>query len=221
MLYSYYLAASRILLPLLALFCVFLWIRLFARCGRKLHALCELAADDDNFLSVYDSENLIGRSRACDLQLPIASISKKHALLYQKDGVWMISPLKGEVAVNGQPVEDFCALSEGDRIAFSDQILTFRSAPIPLPAKERAPSGFLLLFVLTLFQIVMGGQICLRFLEDLNLAIPASFTLLIFAQWIYFIATRFFKNFRIVAEVPVMFLCTLGLAVTQHYTRLL
>lgn len=212
--YQIYLEISRIVLPVLAMLCAFLWCRLYIGTRKKMSVLCELFLGGNNSLYVYAAQNIIGRAKSCDIRIPGQTVSRKHAMLYERENGWFLCPLDGEVLLNGEKIKKATEIFEGDRFEICGHPIEFRSAPKTVPAAESEPSGALLLLVLTLFQLIMCGQICLRFSSELNMNIPLSFGLLIATQWIYFAATRFFKGFRIIAESAVLFLCTIGLAVT-------
>ena len=213
-LYQIYLGISRIMLPVLAMLCAFLWCRLYIGTRKKMTVLCELFLGGTNSLYVYAAQNIIGRSKSCDIRIPVQTVSRKHAMLYERDNGWFICPLDGKVLLNDEEITEPAEIFEGDRFEISGHPIIFRSAPKTVPTKEREPSGGLLLLMLTLFQVVMCGQICLRFQNELNMNIPLSFGLLIANEWIYFAVTRLFNNFRIIAESAVLFLCTVGLAIT-------
>lgn len=211
--YRIYLEISRIVLPTLAILCAFLWCRLYIGSKKKKSVLCELSAGQNSF-NIYAAQSIIGRSRSCDLQIPARTVSRKHAMLFERDNGWFICPLDGSVILNGREIDEPSELYENDTVEIAGTVFRFLRAPLSVEKDEYAPSGGLLLVVLTLFQLVMCGQICLRFESDLNMNIPLSFGLLIATQWLYFAVTRFFKSFSIIAESAVLFLCTVGLAIT-------
>ena len=211
--YRIYLEISRIVLPTLAVLCAFFWCKLYIGTKRKPSVLCELSTGQNSFY-VYAGQSIIGRSRSCDIRLPAHTVSRRHAMLYERDNDWFICPLDGQIILNGKEIDQPTELYENDSIEIAGTAFRFLSAPLTLPENGRRPSGVSVLILLTVFQIVMCGQICLRFENDLNLNIPLSFGLLIATQWLYFAITRFIKGFCIIAESAVLFLCTVGLAIT-------
>jgi pSer/pThr/pTyr-binding forkhead associated (FHA) protein len=65
-----------------------------------------------------DGENKIGRTDDCDVQLPSQRISRPHAILIHKDGMFAIKPLKPEnpVYVNDERIEEVAQLRDRDSL---------------------------------------------------------------------------------------------------------
>lgn len=214
-LYPLYLAVSRWVLPALAVLIALFWTAYFRASRPEKRTLARFVTRDGVPVAVTAAEGFIGRRRTCDVQLPVATVSKKHALFYQQDGKWMLAPLQGEVWINEQPLEEPAPILDGDLVAFADQELFFECND---PEQEdissfTPPTGGLVLLFLTLFQLVLGGQLCLRYFETLPVMVPIGFAGLIALEWLYFLAGRFLSHFHMLAEIPVLFLTTLGLAV--------
>lgn len=213
--YPWFLALSRWILPALSLLLIMLWLSYYRASRPPKQVIARFVTKDGVPLPICSAEGFIGRKRQCDVQLPVATVSKKHAAFYQQDDKWLLTPLKGEVFINGQSIDGPAPLLDGDGVTFADQELFFDCNDTPQEdiSSFTPPTGGLLLTVLTLFQLIMGGQLCLRYYEELPLMLPLCFGLLMVGEWIYFIVNRFLPDGHLLAEVPVLYLITLGLAV--------
>lgn len=69
-------------------------------------------------------EFTIGRHPSCDVVLPGAAVSRRHARLVYRDGSWIIQDLGSTngTLVNGAPVGR-CKLQPGDRLVIGDEQL--------------------------------------------------------------------------------------------------
>lgn len=76
-----------------------------------------------------DGENKIGRSKDCHVQLPSDSISRPHAVLIYKEGMFAIRTLAPDnpTYVNGERVSEVTQLSDGDSVKLGRTLLRFRS----------------------------------------------------------------------------------------------
>jgi cell division protein FtsW (lipid II flippase) len=213
--YPFYLAISRWILPVIAIGLVLCWVYNFRFSRPPQRVIARFVTRDGVSIPVTVAEGFIGRRKGCDVQLPVATISKKHAMFYQEEGSWYLVPLNGEVWVNETYVDKPTRLLDGDLVAFAEQELFFDCNESTM--KDRIsftpPTGILCLALLTLFQVVMGGQLFFRYFEQENIWVPLSFGLLLVVEWLYFLVTRFLKSYSMLAELPVLYLFTLGLAV--------
>ena len=77
---------------------------------------------------VVDGENRIGRSPDCEIELSSKKISREHAKLIHRDGVFAIAPLsdKNPTFVNDEPTQG-SELGDGDSIRLGRTTLRFRS----------------------------------------------------------------------------------------------
>ncbi len=69
-------------------------------------------------------ELLIGRHPSCDVIVPAATVSRRHAQLTFRDGGWILQDLDSTngTRLNGQPVGR-CRLRPGDQLVLADQPL--------------------------------------------------------------------------------------------------
>jgi hypothetical protein len=76
-----------------------------------------------------DGENMIGRTKDCQVQIPSQYISRPHALLIHKDGMFAIRPLSTEnpTFVNDDRVMEVQQLSDGASIKVGRTTFRFRS----------------------------------------------------------------------------------------------
>jgi hypothetical protein len=138
----------------------------------------------------------------------VATISKKHAMFYQAEGKWYLAPLDGEVWINEKYIEEPTLLLDGDLVAFAEQELFFEcnQPEVEDLVSFSPPTGGLCLLLLTLFQVIMGGQLFLRYTGQENSLILLGFGSLIVLQWVYFLVTRLVKGYSLLAELPVLYL---------------
>lgn len=213
--YPYFFAVSRWATALLTLVIIYLWISCFIKNKKQPSPLAELVTKDGMSLALYTMEIVIGRGKNADLIIPINGVEKRHALLCFEKGHWHIAPIMGKIAVNLQNVSRIAPLEYGDKITLAGQTLTFRYKEDENILSKCPPSGGLALIFLSAFQIILGLQICLNFWNTLEPLIPAAFLLLIVGQWAYFLVGQNLKNFKMLAEIPALYLITLGLAVVS------
>lgn len=172
---------------------------------------------------IYHWENVIGRSKRCDICVDIPTVSRNHAVLTRyDDGSWTISDAhsKDGVFVNGKKTQ-IQALQSTDEI-------TIGGVPIQLEpaspeqekrmekARKKASSGadsIANLLLLTLLQ----AMTCLCFLfgcdDENRLNIVLSFGSIMILQWLLLVF--YFVIFRPAFEVETIafFLCTIGMAI--------
>lgn len=213
--YPYFFMVSRWAVAILSLVIVWQWIVCFIKNKKQPSPVAELVTKDGISLAMYAMEVIIGRSNSADLVIPVNGVEKRHALLCFEKGHWHIAPLMGKVMVNLQNVKRIAPLEYGDKITVAGQTLTFKYKDDENIVSKRPPSGGLALIFLTVFQILVALEVCLNFWHGLDPLIPAAFTLLIVGQWTYFLVGQNFKNFKMLIEIPALYLMTLGLAVVS------
>ena len=208
--YTLYLGISRIAMPILIASLLFLWIFVFKKNKRKNESLAFMQPEfGENYGEIFSRESLVGKSRRCEVKLA-KSPYKRHALItLEKDG-FFIDPLDGKVAVNDEPIYDKTPISVGDFISFDREMYR-----LCLPEEEDAPCKVcrgtgLMLFILTLFQVILCGQVYLNPNMESGYIFPASFGGLILLEWIYYITLRI-KNghAKMFIEIPSAFLLSL------------
>ncbi len=221
--------AMQILLALLAIWVV-------ERCARSL---LQFRMEKEIWGTVTDPngtaypllhwENTLGRSRRCDVVLPLATISRNHAVLQRSnDRIWYLIPLqaKNGVTINGRALQSGqrSQLKDGDVLEIGGLPLTFRSATQEeerAQAKQRTRPGrmirpFPTLLLLTLFQLTLFAQLAYNLWDtDLSkVALVVTFFGLCILMWLMYLIYRSFRRTGFELETLAFFLTTLCLGVT-------
>ncbi len=210
--YPYFFMVARWIIALSSINLVFCWISYFIKTAYRRSPLAVFTSPDGKTLDIFATENIIGRANA-DIVIPLKNVQKRHALLSFVGGHWMLTPLDGKIAINLQNVSRPAPLDYDDTITVGGQTLTFKYKKVDDISSKREPSGFLPTFLLTVFQVFICLSILLRFTENLNPLIPMAFLLLICGEWVWFWVNKCFKHGKMLLEIPVLYLSTLGLAV--------
>ena len=213
--YLWYLSISRWVLPALSLILIVLWLVGYRKQTPQKRTLARLVTRMGECYTVTVAEGLIGRKKQSDITIPKSWIAKKHALLAQEDTRWILSPLQGQVFINEKPITAPTPVKHGDVIALGEEEYIFESYfPQGEDLSSVTPSrGGGLLLILTLFQGIMAGQLCLRFSQDLPALLPLSFLALMLGQWLYFFLGTSPEKGGMLWETPVLYLTTLGFGV--------
>ena len=218
-----FLAVMRYGAPLLA--ALLLW-----RCLKPLMAFRRepeiwgwLQCGDGSRFPLTHWENIVGRSRSCDVAIDFPTVSRNHAVLTRyDDGSWTVTDTgsKSGTLVNGEPVQ-ICALHKGDVINIGGMNMelvpiTHRQKQIQARVRRHAGTTFdnvANLCLLTLFQVL----VCLCFLmtggEDHLLSVARGFGGIMAAQWALMIFYLAIHRSSFELETVAFFLCTMGMAV--------
>ena len=173
-------------------------------------------------LPITHWENVIGRSRRCDIVLQFPAVSRNHAVLTRyDDGSWSLTDAdsKDGTMVNGDLV-DICQLFDGDRIEIGGVCMTFmpvtkQQHKTMAQLRNRASSVYRSIFtlaLLTLFQICS----CLGFLlADSGHAadIVLGWGGLVIIEWCLLIFYMCIHRPAFEVETLAFFLCSMGMAV--------
>lgn len=211
--YPYVFWVVRWFIALSSIGLVVTWGRYFYKTKPGKNLLASFVTSDKISLDVTSAENIIGRTPSADIMIPVRGVQKRHAILSLKKGHWILAPLEGKIAINMQNVTMPAPLEYGDHITIAGQTLTFKYKETRDISSSRMPIGFLPMLMLTFFQILICICVILRFAENLNFLIPLSFFLLILFEWCYFTINFSIKNAKMLLEIPVFYLSTLGLSV--------
>lgn len=224
-LYSLVLFGSRILLPLITVVIVFMWIRRFKYTIFSSHVLAALVTEDGVRVPITSYESSIGRHGINDIVIPLSTVSRTHAVLTRVKGGFRISDThsKGGILVNDEEVEGSCFIRYGDWIDINGSRLQLCRAT---GADDRmieddeefqydggSPSDFPMLVMLSLFQVIMGIQLCLRYIDDLPMSIPMALGVFIAVEWIYYFFQKKIVNSRFLIETVAFYLSTLSIGV--------
>ena len=177
---------------------------------------------DGSQVPITHWENIIGRSRSCDVVLKVSTVSRNHAVLTRyDDGSWTISDAnsKGGTFVNGRPVQ-ICALQSKDRISVGGvemqlQPITSRQEQRQAELRTKAASGWdtlTNLMLLTILQCLMVLGFILRAKAENYVPILMGFGGIMATQWLLYIFYTLIHRKSFEVETIAFFLCTMGMA---------
>ena len=219
---SVYLGLLRYAVPLLAVF-------LLVRCAKPLLTFRRepeiwawLNLPGDNQIPITHWENVIGRSKSCDVTINFPTVSRNHAVLTRyDDGSWTITDAgsKDGVQVNGNPVQ-ICAIREKDVISIGGvdmqlQPITAKQEQRQAQLRTKAASGWDSvgnLLVLTLLQGLMVLGFLLSEQGDGLVSILEGFGGIALCQWVLLIFYLVIRRTSFEVETLAFFLCTVGMA---------
>lgn len=177
---------------------------------------------DGSRLPITHWENVIGRSKSCDVSIGVTTISRNHAVLTRyDDSSWTIHDIgsKSGTTVNGEPVR-ICAVEDGDVIAVGGldmelQPITRKQEALQAQLRRRGSSfgrTLIGLLLLSLMQCAMTiGFAMVEAPEDFS-QIFIGFTGIFAIQWGLFIFYAVIRRSSFEVETLAFFLCTLGMA---------
>ena len=166
-------------------------------------------------------ENSIGRSKASDLEIAFAYVSRSHAVLTFRDKSWHLTDVgsKGGVEVNGAKVEKTESLDYGDTISFAgiEAVLVPAEKPVhnhrdltSAPPESKVNPGMIFALIL-LFQVLGAVQSCIAAGAVLNLAVPVTFLVFILAECLFFFSVQRWSQRSFDLELLLCFLSGLSL----------
>ncbi len=226
--YIWFLAVARWLIPAIAVLLSWLWYRTLAEKRVQPSVLATLVGEDGERMPIAFCETSLGRRRSCDIQINLPTISRMNAVLTREEnGLFRVKDVSGHdnIQIDGAALEDAGYIRVGETLCIggyhmrltgpnAEDQLALRSERRKKPAGRAKPApGFgVIVFLLSLFTLLVGLELCLKYADGLNMALPASFALLIAGEWIcYFINLAAGGSMRV--ETPAFFLTTLGFAV--------
>lgn len=213
----------RFVAPVLAIIILWRCARPLLRFRREPETWAWLVLPDGHQLPVTHWENIIGRSRGCDIIVDLSTVSKNHAVLTRyDDGSWSLTDIgsRGAVRVNGRKVS-VCALEYGDVISLGGVEMKL----VPTTAEEveeqndvrttpaEMASPGLTLFLLTVFQLFTALQFWMTSDADDAAASVMGFLALMGIQWFLFCMLKIMRRSSFEVETLAFFLSTIGLAV--------
>ena len=167
-------------------------------------------------------ENVIGRSRSCDVSIDFSTISRNHAVLTRyDDGSWTIADVgsKSGTFVNDRQVE-ICALKPRDRISIGGvemtlQPITQRQGQRQAELRTKAASAWdmlINLMLLSILQCLMLMGFLLRGQRAEFVQILQGFGGIVLCQWLLFVFYAIIRRKSFEIETLAFFLCTIGMA---------
>ena len=223
-----YLAILRFLIPIMAGLLIYLCGKPLLTFRREPEIWAWLILPDGKKLPITHWENVIGRSKRCDIVVDFPTVSRNHAVLTRyDDGSWTVTDAdsKDGIKVNGEDVY-ICALEPSDVITIGG--LDMRLEPISrnqeirlaqLRTKASSPGQSLLGLLLL---SAMQALICIAFLLGGNVAVGKSilwgFGGIFLTQWALLIFYLSIRRASFEVETLAFFLCTMGMAVISTVT---
>lgn len=216
--YTYFLAVSRWLLPLFALFFTYQWIRCLKAVRYQPISLGALVSLEGERIPLTAHESSVGGGGTADVVIPTLSKNRKYAVIVKKEDWYIYKTLNSQnVKLNGQPLDDVNELKFGDILQFGGQQYKFMPPSAndckQKPKKVKPASTGALMFWLVLFQITMLLQLLLKFYPEIPAGLPIAFLTLFLIELVYFFIRKAFKDPNILAEIQSFFLVSIGLAI--------
>ena len=184
-----------------------------------------LRCPDGSSVPLTHWENLVGRSRGCDIKLNLSSVSRSHAtLMRDSQGTWVYNDLnsKNGSKINGRPVHEPTVLKGGDVLTIGGS--NFELYPLSLQermenVKNRkmftsTTSPWFSLFAITIFQFLTVAQFHVALGDKYPMQLTVAYALLCAVMWAYTLLMRAFRRKGFELEIMAFFLSTLSLAVT-------
>ena len=172
-------------------------------------------------------ENVLGRSRSADINIPLAAVSNNHALLIRRDeDKWMIKDLgsRNGTKVNGyvlDPTKRYL-INPGDEIDIGGVICTITPPSIEETRNNRfmrrldkePVAPWKILIAITAFQLMTVVQLVLGMREEITVWAILPIVLLSVVMWAYVMIFNALGSRGFEMEMIAFFLSTISLAVT-------
>ena len=167
-------------------------------------------------------ENVIGRSKSCDVTIDFPTVSRNHAVLTRyDDGSWTITDVgsKEGTWVNGRRVQ-ICALTAKEKISIGGvdmqlQPITERQEERQAQLRTKAANGWdtvTNLMLLTILQCIMLLGFLLNSQQADFVNVLQGFLGIVLCQWILYIFYCLIQRKSFEVETIAFFLCTMGMA---------
>ena len=167
-------------------------------------------------------ENVIGRSKSCDVTIDFSTVSRNHAVLTRyDDGSWTIADVgsKSGTFVNDRQIQ-ICALKSRDRINVGGvemtlQPITQRQGQRQAELRTKAASAWdmlINLMLLTILQCMMLLGFLLRGERSEFVSILQGFGGIVLCQWVLFVFYAMIRRKSCEMETMAFFLSTIGMA---------
>ena len=217
-----YVGFARIAMPFLALLLLLRCTLPLLTFRREPEIWAWLNMADGTQVPITHWENVIGRSKSCDVTIDFSTVSRNHAVLTRyDDGSWTISDVgsKSGTFVNDRQVE-ICALKPRDRINVGGvemqlQPITQRQGERQAELRTKAASGWdtlTNLMLLTIFQLLMVLGYLLRGEQAEFVSILQGFGGILLTEWVLYVFYAIIRRKSFEVETIAFFLCTIGMA---------
>lgn len=220
----WYTAFVRFLFPVLAVLILWRAVKSLLKIPATPEIWGQLSLPNGTPILLTHWENIIGRSKTCDVYLNYPSISRQHAALCRgEDEDWTVYDLgsKSGTLVNGETVEGSASVKMGDTITmggvpmvFLPQTVADRQVVEKKRQAERPAAMWPSFLWLTVFQVLACFQLIIAAGEAAVLALPLTFLGLTAVMWLYGGVLRATRCVGFEMETIAFFLSTLCLCVT-------
>ena len=183
--------------------------------------------EDGGSYPITHWENVIGRSRSCDIRIPLRTVSNNHALLVRRaEDKWMIKDLgsTGGIKVNGfrLDAEKRYVISPGDLIEMGGTRSTISPPSIEETRNNRymrrldnePVAPWKILLAITAFQLMTIVQLVLGMGTEITASALISIAILMVVMWTYIMVFNAMGRRGFEMEMIAFFLSTINLAVT-------
>ena len=217
-----YIASLRYIAPALATILLIRCVMPLLTFRREPEIWAWLNMADGSQVPITHWENVIGRSKTCDVCIDFPTVSRNHAVLTRyDDGSWTISDTgsKDGVRVNNRQVQ-ICALRETDKITIGGVDMHLQ----PISEKQEALQAQLRTKAATIWDslanlLVLSVLQCLMVLGFLlggglenTLAVIQGFGGIFLCQWLLLLFYCMIRRSSFEVETLAFFLCTMGMA---------
>lgn len=188
-----------------------------------------LVEDGGNY-PITHWENVIGRSRSADINIPVKTISNTHAILNRRDDhKWILKCLSENsiTAVNGYKLEPGrrYLINTGDEVVMGGVHCTVAPASVEesknnekMRRLDKEPvAPWKILVAITLFQLLTIVQLIIGMGEDLTPGAVISIVLLCIVMWSYVTIFKAMGSSGFEMEMIAFFMTTINLAVTSSW----
>ena len=217
-----FLGFLRIAAPVLAVLLLLRCILPLLTFRREPEIWAWLHMPDGTQIPITHWENVIGRSKSCDVTIDFSTVSRNHAVLTRyDDGSWTITDAgsKGGVFVNGKKVQ-ISAIHPRSRISIGGvemhlQPISEKQEIRQAQLRTKAASGWdsvANLMLLSVLQISMVLGFLLSGTEETMLPVLQGFGGILLCQWLLYIFYVVIHRASFEVETIAFFLCTMGMA---------
>ena len=217
-----FLGSLRMIVPVIAVILMLRCIWPLMTFRREPEIWAWLNMPDGSQIPITHWENVIGRSKSCDVTIDFSTVSRNHAVLTRyDDGSWTISDAgsKGGVFVNGKKVQ-ISAIHPRSRISIGGvemylQPISEKQEIKQAQLRTKAASGWdsvANLLLLSVLQVLMVLGFLLSGTEANMVPIIQGYGGILLCQWLLFVFYAIIHRASFEVETIAFFLCTLGMA---------
>lgn len=218
-----YLTVVRYVMPVLVIFLLCRCIRPLLRFKREQEIWAWLHLPGTEPIKVTHWENVLGRSKTCDLVVDAPTISRNHAVFTRyEDGSWSVADAgsKDGVYVNGRKV-NIQAVTDTDCITIGGVDMYLEPVTIQEQAEQgrthtngsHALDSFFNLMLLSLVEMMLCLGLLLTNEEAVRISIFTGYGCIFACQWLLLLFYACIRRTSFEVETIAFFLCSMGMAV--------